>query len=248
VDDRLKELVQPLGIGSLSQIPRRFEYQAFSLSCSGTQALSHWQSLRSLTEQSGYWPVILGSDKEASRVLAIEEEPPRRIIDLAVQFTADDWLASRKRELHEMSDDFEQSLHGEWPENPRPMPNFTIPFERVGSGPPKEKVTIALFPTKYGWEVPAYLNIGGWNECPDPTTHVVMMKHWFDAYGAEFVGTTGDVVEMVANKPPQSREEALRLAEHQFLYCEDIVIQGTQTIEALAAALLGHHIWYFWWD
>jgi hypothetical protein len=32
------------------------------------------------------------------------------------------------------------------------------------------------------------------------------------------------------------------------MYCEDIVIQGTQTVENLAAGLLGNNLWYFWWD
>jgi hypothetical protein len=75
-----------------------------------------------------------------------------------------------------------------------------------------------------------------------------MMKHWLEAFGAELVGMNGDTVEMFAKRPPSTRQEALELAEEQFLYCEDIVTQGTQTIEALAAGLCGSNIWYFWWD
>ncbi len=90
MDDQLKELVDRLGMGRLSQISRRFPYQAFSLSCSGADAVTHWKSLRSVTEQSGYWPVILGGDKEASRVLEIEEEPPQLLIELAVKLTPEE--------------------------------------------------------------------------------------------------------------------------------------------------------------
>ncbi|WP_414650247.1 DUF4253 domain-containing protein, partial [Duganella sp.] len=34
----------------------------------------------------------------------------------------------------------------------------------------------------------------------------------------------------------------------QYLYCADIVDQGTESIEALAATLLNARVWYFWWD
>src|SRR5262249_54328128 len=98
------------------------------------------------------------------------------------------------------------------------------------------------------WEVPAILNFGGWNECPDASVHVTMMKRWSEKCGAEVVGMNGDVVEMYAAQPPTTRDEALKLANEQFLYCNDIVIQGTQTIEALAAGLLGNNLWFFWWD
>jgi Domain of unknown function (DUF4253) len=128
------------------------------------------------------------------------------------------------------------------------MTAFTIPFERVGSGPAKARVTLGLFPTKNGWEIPAHLNLGGWNECPEAAAHVRLMKRWSEEYGAELVGVNGDTVEMLAHRPPQTREDALRLAGEQFLYCEDIVIQGTQTLETLAAGLLGNKIWFFWGD
>jgi len=75
-----------------------------------------------------------------------------------------------------------------------------------------------------------------------------MMKAWSQDFGAELVGMNGDTVEMYAKHPPSTRSEAIKLAEQQFLYCEDIVLQGTETIEVLAAGLLGNNIWFFWWD
>jgi Domain of unknown function (DUF4253) len=71
---------------------------------------------------------------------------------------------------------------------------------------------------------------------------------WHDLYGAEVVGITSDVVEMHVAKPPLDRESALSLAKAQYLYCNDIVEQGTQTLSVLAATLLEGSVWYFWWD
>jgi hypothetical protein len=59
---------------------------------------------------------------------------------------------------------------------------------------------------------------------------------------------SGDQVEFAVARPPQDREGALALAHEQFVYFTDNVAQGTQRIEALAAALLGAHVWHFWWD
>ena len=40
----------------------------------------------------------------------------------------------------------------------------------------------------------------------------------------------------------------MALAREQFVYCPDIVYQGTGTLAGLAAALLEGTTWYFWWD
>jgi len=92
------------------------------------------------------------------------------------------------------------------------------------------------------------LRFGGWNECPSPEVHVALMRLWQERFGAEVVGITRDVVEMRVERPPTNKVDALRLAKQQYLYCQDIVDQGTQTLESLAAVLLGGTSWFFWWD
>jgi hypothetical protein len=44
-------------------------------------------------------------------------------------------------------------------------------------------------------------------------------------------------------------EGAFEYVGHEhYAYAPDIVDQGTETIDALAAGLLGGTAWYFWWD
>jgi hypothetical protein len=57
-----------------------------------------------------------------------------------------------------------------------------------------------------------------------------------------------DTFELHVSRPPSSREAAMELAEEQYGFCSDIVDQGVESLEALAATLFDGHIWFFWWD
>jgi hypothetical protein len=116
------------------------------------------------------------------------------------------------------------------------------------SGQIKPRVFIAKISTTKGYEVPAYVSWGGWNECPMPEEHVAVLRHWNEIYGAEIISLTGDVLECTVSRPPTDKEAAFRLAHEQFLYCADIVHQGVGTLFALAAQLMNSRNWYFWWD
>jgi hypothetical protein len=75
-----------------------------------------------------------------------------------------------------------------------------------------------------------------------------MARRWHGQYGAEVIGVFPDLLEMRVARPPLTQEDALDLAKEQYLCSNDIVIQGTQTLQALAAGLLGGTAWFFWWD
>ena len=59
---------------------------------------------------------------------------------------------------------------------------------------------------------------------------------------------TSDVLEMWVPRPPESPEAALALARAQYQYAPDVVQQGVEDVQTLAAALQDGHAWYFWWD
>ncbi|MFO0994166.1 MAG: DUF4253 domain-containing protein [Hyphomicrobiales bacterium] len=136
---------------------------------------------------------------------------------------------------------------GEWPTDKRQSPGLTVAMDWQ-SGRPLEKVYIALVPTKDWTEVPAYMRWGGWNECPQPEFHVAALRSWRDRYDVELVGMSHDLLNLLARRPPASREEALALAREQYAYCADNIDQGVETFSALAADLMANDWWYFWWD
>jgi hypothetical protein len=139
--------------------------------------------------------------------------------------------------------------HGDWPEDAFPNSPFAA-GRRVTHGfdDRSRSVVLALVPTPRSWEVPAYLEFGGWNANPPPVEHVAVHRNWHEQYGAQLVAMQFDVLEMMVARPPKTRQAALRLARDQYHYCEDIVEQGTRTLEQLASGLLRGESWFFWWD
>jgi Domain of unknown function (DUF4253) len=136
---------------------------------------------------------------------------------------------------------------GDWPEHPDEMPGVTVVSD-ILKGTLLALVRIALIPTDDWTTIPAYLRWGGWNECPAPEYHVAAFRSWRDRYGVELVGLSFDTLNLTVARPPETRGKAMALAHEQYVYCSDIIDQGTQTYSVLAASLMNGGWWYFWWD
>ena len=244
------------------------------LTVPGPWAVGAWEDLRGLTEQTGYWPVLLGDDRDLEN---LQEHLKRlrypravRILEEAATIDPLEWFENRR--LDEI-DEIERGLEepedlarwtervkllseegplrglpqGLWPADSRPARDFRSPLDPA-TGEPVPCVHIGLVSTALGWQVPAFLRYGAWNECPSAAEHAALFQFWGEQYGAEVVAMAGDVIEMRVAQPPTNRDDAVELAAQHYLYCKDIVTQGTETLQRLAATLLGGTVWYFWWD
>jgi hypothetical protein len=167
----------------------------------------------------------------------------------AAEAAEDEDEAAQFRGLLEQEEEFRGLDRGPWPKADLSTDrNFVASNFRDDDTLIGKPVTMALLPCASSPEVPAVMKFGGWNACPPPAEHVAALRYWRQRYGAEIACITEDVMELVVEQPPRTREEALRLAKWQFHHCPDIVSQGTRTIDALAARLLDGEAWYFWWD
>jgi hypothetical protein len=143
-----------------------------------------------------------------------------------------------------------QVPHGLWPES-RGTENARCLASVQERGKPRgfePEIVIAIVPTAEPALVALHLGYGDWNASPSPLVHAGLASRWAAQYGAVPVAFAGDVLEYQVSRPAQTREEALSLALDQFAFCPDIVGQGTETIERLAAELIGARYWFFWWD
>lgn len=215
----------------------------------GRSAIDEWRHLRDSWSAQGACPVLLGDREEVERAAeAIEgsDDDPEQILAAAKETSVDDFFAGRRASAEE-EDGMEIPL-GDWPDPlPGPQTEFSSHTE-ILSGRPKPLVYIARIPTVRPYEIPAYLGHGGWNECPAAAEQVAVHRHWHERYGSDILAIAGNVVECRVSRPPRNLDAAEALALEQFLYCADIVDQGTQSVRSLAAQLRRAPAWYFWWD
>jgi hypothetical protein len=210
----------------------------------GPQAFATWLALRDAVPDTGRWPVIIAGDRaELGRIERGRDAPPARaIVASGLQLDLDAWM---RRQREEDPQRF-TAPRGEWPA-PATRDYDFYALRDVAQRPIRTFV-VALVPTRAPHEIPAHLRFGGWNDCPEPEVHVAALRAWHDRHQAEPVIVGGDTIELLVRSPPTTRQQALELAQAQYVYCPDIVDQGEGTVEALAASLLDNTRWFFWWD
>jgi uncharacterized protein DUF4253 len=220
------------------------------------EALTTWQRLRLLVDDTGFWPVCLNEDRFATDVLddlayrrnmlAAEILVASRTIDailLLKERAADDLY--RPRFDDEVPEELGyRVIRKPWPDEGgevRPRDSQLTLYQHES-----EPVTLALVPTRASWEVPAFFRWGDFNRCPGPAEHVAVLKRWHDQYGAEVVCLWRDAIELHVERLPRDRKEALKLAWEHLAYCDHIT--DAFTVEDLAKILMVSHVWSFWWD
>jgi len=132
-----------------------------------------------------------------------------------------------------------------WPESRETSKTVNFHTVRECKGKP---VRLSLVRLTKSYEAPAYLNFGGWNDCPAPELQVAVLREWRETYNARPICLTGDVLECYVQQPPETEDAAMRLAAEQWIFCDDIVGQGTQTVRKLAMEIWKSRTWFFWWD
>lgn len=215
-------------------------------SCPGKDALAYLQRLREEGLRSGFSAILLGGQDDADRLVENRKNSgttPGDYLKIAENFDTEAWLKER---LERDPESFGLEP-GDWPSK-APEAGRILAHLDILSGKPKDIVWLAKVPTPRNWEVPAYIGMGGWNECPDAAVLTAFARRWHERHGAEIVSITHDVMEFFVPNPPQTRESAMELAKEQYLFCQDIVDQGVGDVTMLAATLLNGNYWYFWWD
>lgn len=208
----------------------------------GAQALAKLEELRAKGVA-----LILGGKDSFERVvesMALNDGPStEELLASATQIDPLKWLQEREAE----DPDYYAVDEQEWPESPSPNEHLSAHLD-VMSRKPHSEVVLTVLPAAETWMAPCYLRIGGWNAMPGAAEHAALFKFWNEQYGATVACIADDVIEFTVARPPKTREEALRLAKQQFVYCADIVHQGVGSVEGLAATVLNAPVWYFWWD
>jgi hypothetical protein len=232
------------------------------------RVMQTWVSLAKASAETKYWPIIRGSlddihelkDQRATEILAAA--PAGKIDEILHPL-----FLERKNSLCAMLPEFDaatdmyqlaamvdasgiysfggRQMPESWPAEPAHQRRVSLHTLRKRKGKPS---VLLLIKVEHSYEVPAYLQFGGWNDCPTPELQVAVLREWGNEYRARPACTTGDVVECVVVNRPQKEAEAMKLAAQQWIFCADIVAQGTQSIRKLAMEIWKAPTWFFWWD
>jgi hypothetical protein len=218
--------------------------------CHGSQAIGRLAHLREQGRREGFTALLLGDADDLASLAelpqfnqATAEESIRDAAGVDVKA----WMGHKRGENLALDAEWYVPPLGDWPAK-GDRNDAILAAVDMSRSRPKPQVFIARLPAKNSWEVFAHLRYGDWNECPKPHEHVAIARSWHERFGAEAVAITRDTVEFEVSRPPRNRDEAAALAWEHYWYCHDIVDQGVETINKLAASLLVSKHWFFWWD
>lgn len=246
----------------------------FALTADGSAAITLWKRLRKLAPDTGHWPLVMHpnrgprepqdldarSEDRATLAKDLRKQTGRKydkalgatqmLLAAAKDVDVAGWFKKRRLPDDEEGQDMWADLAAETGRKvPKLKPNSVFRSVReVLTKKPLKNITVALWPTPRGEEIPALMRYGGWNACPMPHEQVAILSHWKAAYDADLVAIAGDIMEFAVQKPPTTRAAALQLAHEQGAFCDDIIYQGVGTLARLAEGLLDAPVWYFWWD
>lgn len=209
----------------------------------GRDAERVWWRLRGLVPVTGRWPVLLG-DRDPRG-----EADPARTLAAAAALDLPRWFPQRARESDLETRPINAAAVADGPRYFEEYVFWSMKDSVTGEFLPR--VTIALLPTPRPWEAAAFVGFGGWNDCPDDAVHVALARLWHDRWGAEVFALAEDQAELYVWDPPTSARDAAALAQQQYLYSPDSVLQGdpdVATREDFASVLIDHESWQFWWD
>ena len=229
------------------------DYELIPFKKNQKQIISRFNALAEQGRAEGFYPLIVIPSVTITEMLGffmenndVENTPEniekirQTVIEKANEIDGKALLAAR---LDEELDAY-KNIIGQFV---RARPQNDLTLDMLGIEPNEEAI-IAKIPTKNPWELAAWIPMGGFNECPLPEEQVAVFRHWYEKYEAVPAVVSYDTWQMTLAKPPLSDEEAEALAKEQFAFCPDVVLQGTETIRALASTVKNSPAWFFWWD
>ena len=177
-------------------------------------------------------------------------EARQKIIEQADRADAEVILRERYREAMDFGDDSalrESDVIGEIAEG-NPLHEF-ISLKAYGGGDGLcPECILAKIPAANSCQLPAWVPMGGFNDCPHPHEQVAIFRYWNLSFGAHPAVVGYDTWECFVERPPADDKAAMALALEQMAYAPDIVFQGIESIGALADSLRDTPVWFFWWD
>lgn len=199
------------------------------------QLVPWWRRLRAAHDVTGLWPLLLGPDPQRRDFGA----DPGEAVAAGLAMDGATRLAELRADM--------TAEHEQWSDSTEPWPpRGDAPVVDLGDDDEfylaREDGWIGLIAAAHGYLVPGMLTwTGATNHELDGSDHVAILKYWHQRHGAELVSLGFDVLELTVPRPPTDPLTTMAVAEEQWWYCPDIVDQGVETLDALAAVQVTRH-------
>ena len=220
--------------------------------CSAEEAIGWWRRLHAVAGRTGYQPVLIDPDRTVLFADPVLEEltwVPLGPAERLTQSAALDPVAvlnAKGATLDTVDPDEVERWLKQWPDDPCRIDRFRLPYDCGQDGP----VVLALVPAAHGWQVPVLLSYGYFNDCPHPSVHGAVLRHWHQRYGLDVVSMTHAAMEFAVSRPPRTRRDALEFAWEYVMYCLDgfDMVYEAEDMGGMAACLIDAEVVRAWWD
>ena len=196
--------------------------------------------------KNGYYPLILVPSDVLYDALTInlDETKAEDYINFSKEIDIRKFFNS-KRNQYEFDEKYLAEV-GEFSDED--SNDYLAGYLDVDTSFPYEEVLILKIPTRNPWEILGHIPMGGYNDCPTPEYQIAAAKYWYEQYKAVPAVISSNTIEFIIENPPQDLKSAEKLAYEHYLFCNDIIDQGIETIRKLASILKNSMIWCFWWE
>ena len=222
------------------------DYEKIDKSYSGQQITELYLREYEKGKKHGYTPVILSCDDNLAEILEINSGDIEEYRNKLLSIASDNGMEFLRNRFEELIEDIKKysgntvNIYGDFDGTIEPQ----VFIENSSSA----DLILAKIPTLNSWKVFAWIPFGGWNECPDADDMMAVCKYWYQLYKAVPAIISGDTLQMYCFDPVKNKSDALKLAEEQYGFCNDIIDQGMGEIKPLASLLTNSTVWSFWWD
>ncbi len=203
-------------------------------------AFTLWDKLCDLSQITGCWPVFLGGEEDIGLLNELLQYHSFQDVDTEIQkslaFDLQRW--SEKSALAVIRDTCSFNSHLKQ----------TVTFSEIPTiGTNSDRVNVGFIPTQECYLSPAYLNFGGWYDCPAPHEHAGLLKRWNRIFGVEVLSITLEEICVIVRSPPQKKVSARMIHDETFLYCPDFPDDKIPRETDYFEEILNAKYWTFNW-
>lgn len=124
-------------------------------------------------------------------------------------------------------------------------PGYLVFISEMNFGISGKPDQVSVLKAASPYDALAVMGTNGWNYDLSPDIVIARVKQWDKRFGLILRGVGFDWLEAEFRKQPPNM---LEFAQEVYEFCPDVVDQGTETVEALAAEMKRTNAVYLWWD